>query len=57
MSYKIEFLHRGHVVWQTAMSGLPNEAAATFHAQQIAKRPNYQRVRIVDSRGSVVWIS
>lgn len=57
MSYKIQYLTRGPNLWQNAMSGLGSEQEAIFQAKSIAKRSQNERVRILDGKGSVVWIN
>ena len=57
MSYKIQYLTRGTNLWQNAMSGLGSEQEAIFQAKSIAKRSQNERVRILDGKGSVVWIN
>lgn len=56
MSFKVQYLYRGSTLWQNASSGWGSEAQAIFDAKSVAKRPNYEQVRVVDRNGSVVWL-
>ncbi|GAA5058709.1 hypothetical protein GCM10023208_25380 [Erythrobacter westpacificensis] len=56
MSYKVQYMSRGSSLWQTASSGWGSEAQAIFDAKFVAKRPNYEKVRVVDASGSVRWL-
>ena len=56
MWFRIEFLSRGSRLWSGAAS-LSGEAAAIAHAVSVSRRPNVERVRVINENGSVVWIS
>lgn len=56
MSYKVQYLSRGTTLWQNASSGHGSEQQAIFDAKSVARRPNCEKVRVVDRSGSVVWI-
>ena len=56
MSYKVQYMARGSSIWQNASSGFGSEAQAIFDAKAVAKRPNYEQVRVVDRNGAVVWL-
>lgn len=56
MSFKVQYLSRGTTLWQNASSGHGSEQQAIGEAKSVARRPNYEKVRVVDHNGSVVWI-
>lgn len=56
MWFRIEFLSRGSRSWSGA-GRLSGEAGAIAHAVSVSRRPNVDRVRVIDENGSVVWMS
>lgn len=56
MWFRIEFMSRGSRQWSGA-GRLAGEAGAIAHAMSVSRRPNVDRVRLVDENGAVVWIS
>lgn len=57
MSFNVEYLFQGTTLWQRASSGHGSEQQAIFNAKSVAQRPRYERVRVVNRNGAVVWIS
>lgn len=56
MRFQIEFLSRGSRSWSSA-GRLSGEAGAIAHAVSVSRRPNVERVRVIDENRSVVWMS
>lgn len=57
MSYKVQSMQKNTSLWQNASSGHGSEQEAIFNAKSVMKRPNIEKVRVIDSKGSVCWIS